>query len=64
MPKLKTNKSAAKRFWRTGGKKVKRSRAFKKHILTKKNRDRKRGLRKGTYVHPTQERTVKRIIGY
>ena len=62
MPKHKTNKSAAKRFWRTGGKKIKRSRAFKKHILTKKNRGRKRGLRKGGYVHLTQERTIKRII--
>ena len=62
MPKHKTNKSAAKRFWRTGGKKVKRARAFRQHILTKKSRSRKRGLRKGTYVHHTQERTIKKII--
>jgi len=62
MPKHKTNKSAAKRFWLTGGKKVKRTRAFKKHILTKKTRNRKRGLRARAYVHLTQERTIKKII--
>ena len=44
MPKLKTHRGAAKRFKYTGSGKVKRNKAFKNHILTKKNAKRKRGL--------------------
>lgn len=50
MPKLKTNKGAAKRFKKTSSGKYKRAHAFAGHILAKKSRKRKRNLRKGTYV--------------
>lgn len=46
MPKIKTNRSAAKRFRTTASGKVRRQKAFSSHILTKKNRKRKRRLRK------------------
>ena len=47
MPKMKTHKGAAKRFRKTGTGKLKRAKAFKSHILTKKSAKRKRNLRKG-----------------
>ena len=43
MPKMKTNRGAAKRFKKTGTGKIKRSKAFTSHILTKKSTKRKRG---------------------
>ena len=46
MPKMKTNTSAKKRFSFTGTGKIKRKHAYKQHILTKKEKDRKRGLAK------------------
>jgi len=52
MPKLKTKRSAAKRFKKTASGKVKRRKAYHTHILTKKSTKRKRGLRKGTLVSP------------
>ena len=48
MPKLKTNRAAAKRFKKTGTGKLKRNKAYKSHILTKKTTKRKRNLRKST----------------
>ncbi|MDP3143065.1 MAG: 50S ribosomal protein L35 [Candidatus Omnitrophota bacterium] len=51
MPKLKTRKSVAKRFKLTKRGKIKRSHAYRGHILSKKSRSRKRGLRKSTLVH-------------
>lgn len=48
MPKMKTNRAAAKRFKRTGTGKLKRHKAYSSHILTKKSRKRKRGLRQST----------------
>lgn len=50
MPKIKTNKSAAKRFKRTATGKIKRNKAYHSHILTKKSSKRKRQLRKSTFV--------------
>ena len=50
MPKQKTHKGAAKRFKVTGTGKVKRKKAYGRHILTKKSRQRKRRLRKATLV--------------
>jgi len=64
MPKIRTNRSAAKRFRTTGTGKVRRNKAFKSHILTKKPRKRKRKLRQGGLVDPTNERQVKRMIPY
>ena len=50
MPKMKTHRGAAKRFRITGTGKLKRSKAFKSHILTKKSSKTKRNLRKAGYV--------------
>ena len=62
MPKMKTHKGAKKRFKVTATGKVKRMRAFKSHILTKKDPKRKRRLRRGDLVFAGQEKTIKRLI--
>ena len=62
MPKMKTHKGAAKRFRLTATGKVKRYKAFKSHILTKKDPKRKRRLRRGDLVSPGQQKTIKRLI--
>ncbi len=64
MPKLKTHSGAKKRFSLTKSGKVKLSHAGKRHILTKKNTKRKRGLRQGAYADATNESAVKRMIPY
>jgi large subunit ribosomal protein L35 len=53
MPKMKTKKSAAKRFVVRPGGTVKRGQAFKRHILTKKTTKNKRQLRGAVNVHET-----------
>jgi large subunit ribosomal protein L35 len=62
MPKIKTHKGAAKRFKVTGGKKIIRVKAYKGHILTKKNADRKRRLKKSIEVSAADKRKVKRLL--
>ncbi len=62
MPKMKSKRGAMKRFKVTGSGKVKRSKAYKSHILTKKTRKRKRALRTATTVHPTDQKRVKKMI--
>ena len=62
MPKIKTNRGAAKRFSATGSGKIKRRKANLKHILTKKSKARKRTLRKGALVDSTNRRQVTRLI--
>jgi large subunit ribosomal protein L35 len=62
MPKMKTNKSVAKRFKITGKGKVKRGQAFKSHILTKKTAKRKRNLRKAVIAAKGDEKRVKRML--
>ena len=64
MPKLQTKKSAAKRFRVNGSGGVKRSRAFLRHILTKKSTKRKRHLRGTTSVHASDKRAVKVMLPY
>ena len=64
MPKLKTNRGAAKRFKKTGTGKIKVKRAFARHILTKKSANRKRGLRSPKYVEKSDEKGVKKLIPY
>lgn len=64
MPKLKTNRGAAKRFKKTGTGKLKRMKAYKSHILTKKSAKRKRNLRKGTMTDPTNAKNIKKILPY
>ena len=64
MPKMKTNKAAAKRFKVTGTGKLKRSKAYKRHILTKKTTKTKRNLRKPTLVDATNVKMMKKILPY
>lgn len=64
MPKLKTKSAAAKRFKKTGTGKLKRMKAYKTHILTKKSSKRKRNLRKATMTDSTNEKTMKTILPY
>ena len=64
MPKLKTKKAAAKRFKKTGTGELKRMKAFKSHILTKKSAKRKRNLRKSTLTDATNIKTMKKIMPY
>ncbi|GAA0085758.1 MAG: 50S ribosomal protein L35 [Clostridium sp.] len=64
MPKMKTHRGAAKRFKKTGTGKLKRAKAFKSHILTKKSSKRKRNLRKASYVSTTQEKAMKKLLPY
>ena len=64
MPKVKTNRAAAKRFRKTGGKKVKRGSAFKRHILTSKSPKRKRQLRKGQYIADADMKELKALLPY
>ena len=64
MPKMKTNRAAAKRFKVTGTGKLKRSKAYKRHILTKKTTKTKRNLRKAALVDMTNVKTMKKILPY
>ena len=64
MPKMKTKKAAAKRFKVTGTGKLKRMKAYKSHILTKKSAKRKRNLRHATTVDATNVKTMKKILPY
>jgi len=63
MPKMKTNRAAAKRFALTGSGKLKRRKQGKGHLLGAKTRKRKRSLRQSTMVAPADEKRVKRILG-
>ncbi|MCC5933146.1 MAG: 50S ribosomal protein L35 [Candidatus Cyclonatronum sp.] len=62
MPKLKTNSGAKKRFKLTGTGKLKRKKAFKSHILTKKSPKRKRNLRQSTLVHKSDMSNIMRLL--
>jgi len=62
MPKIKTNRGAAKRFSKTGKGHFKRGHAFKSHILTKKEMKRKRRLRHSTLVHKKDAHSVRRLL--
>ena len=64
MPKMKTKKSAAKRFRVRPGGTVKRGQAFKRHILTKRTTKNKRQLRGSTGVHRTNVDSVKAMLPY
>jgi large subunit ribosomal protein L35 len=64
MPKLKTNRGAAKRFSRTASGGFKRTQGYRRHILTKKSTKRKRHLRAPAMLHPTNVAAVKRLLPY
>jgi large subunit ribosomal protein L35 len=62
MPKMKTNSSAKKRFRLTASGKIKRKRAFKRHILTKKETVQKKRLGKTAIVHPADVPNIKALL--
>ena len=64
MPKMKTKSGAKKRFRVRGSGSIKRSQAFKRHILTKKSTKNKRQLRGPTSVHRTNADSVKAMLPY
>ncbi len=64
MPKMKTKKSAAKRFRVRPGGTVKRGQAFKRHILTKKSTSRKRELRGAVNVHETNMKSIAKMMPF
>ena len=64
MPKIKTNRAAAKRFKVTGTGKLKRTKAYESHILTKKSTKRKRNLRQATITDATNVKNMKKVLPY
>ena len=64
MPKMKTSRAAAKRFKLTGTGKLKRAKAYKSHILTKKSTKRKRNLRQAAMPDATNVKNMKKILPY
>lgn len=64
MPKIKTNRGAAKRFRKTGTGKIKAKRAFARHILTKKASSRKRVLRRPKLVDKADQKNIEKLIPY
>lgn len=64
MPKMKTHRGAAKRLHKTGTGKVKRQKAYKSHILTKKTTKRKRHLRKSELIAKSDAKRVERMLPY
>ena len=63
MPKMKTNKSAAKRLRVTGSGRLRRASANRRHLLTKKSSGRKRGLRGARDVSAADAATMRRLLG-
>jgi len=64
MPKLKTNRGAAKRFKKTGTGKYKRSSSHMNHILTKKSSKRKRQLRSSSLISDGDLKSIKKLLPY
>ena len=64
MPKIKTNRAAAKRFKKTATGQLKRNKAYKSHILTKKSQKRKRNLRKAAITDASNVKAIKKILPY
>jgi large subunit ribosomal protein L35 len=64
MPKIKTNRGAAKRFRKSGTGKIRRNKAYTSHILTKKSTKRKRDLRQSTVVAKCDVKNISCLIPY
>lgn len=64
MPKMKTNRGAAKRFKATGTGKIVRNKAYASHILTKKSTKRKRNFRQSDILDDTNVKAIKRLLPY
>ncbi len=62
MPKMKTNRSAAKRFRASSGGNIKRKAAYRNHILTKKKMKRKRHLRGAALIHESDLLSIRRLL--
>lgn len=62
MPKMKSNRAAMKRFKKTGTGKIRRRKAYASHLLTSKSTKRKRKLRKGTTVSPSDSKKINRML--
>jgi large subunit ribosomal protein L35 len=64
MPKMKTNRAAAKRFHATANGKVRRYKAYARHILTTKTSKQKRGLRAHSLVDQTNLKSIAKLLPY
>jgi large subunit ribosomal protein L35 len=64
MPKMRTNRAAAKRFKRTGTGKIKRAKAYARHHLGVKSRKRKRRLHSSAIVKPTERKHMQKLLPY
>ena len=64
MPKMKTNRGAAKRFTRSASGKFKHRQSFRSHILTKKSSKRKRQLRDMIMVNDVDQKSIARMLPY
>ncbi|MCB0359040.1 MAG: 50S ribosomal protein L35 [Bdellovibrionales bacterium] len=64
MPKMKSNRGAAKRFSRTASGKIKYKKAFLRHLLSSKTTGRKRELRKTGYLEGGDRKLVERLLPY
>ena len=64
MPKIKTHRGAAKRFGLTKSGKIKRAKAYKSHILTKKSTKRKRSLRQAGFIADVEAKKIRKLIPY
>ncbi|HET8563180.1 MAG TPA: 50S ribosomal protein L35 [Candidatus Binatia bacterium] len=64
MPKIKTNRAAAKRFKVTASGKLKRHKGFKSHLLSSKGKKRKRKLRHPTTVAAVEAKNIRKLIPY
>jgi large subunit ribosomal protein L35 len=64
MPKMKTNRGAAKRFRKTASGGFKRAQSHRRHILTKKSTKRKRALRAPATLHKSDVAVARRMIPY
>ena len=64
MPKMKTNRGAAKRFKKSASGRIKRGQSFRRHILTKKSTKRKRQLRSASMINEADTRSIRRMLPY
>ena len=64
MPKIKTNRGAAKRFSRSGSGKLKHRQSHRSHIVTKKSTKRKRQLRANVALHDNDQKAASRLVPY
>lgn len=64
MPKIKTNRAAAKRFRVTGSGRIKRNKGFKSHLLSSKGKKRKRKLRRAAMVAAVETKNIRKLIPY